>query len=127
MKRIIDQSGKYPIGVDKRNRFANLLVASFTAAHPQDSGLTLSIEGGALYDTLYAALSPKWRVAGFPMSVDDVFSDINLLELPSVDGQLALSKRGSLVSSFFRRFPNPSSLVPIVDKRGIPRKHERGV
>jgi hypothetical protein len=127
MKRIIDQSGKYPIGVDKRNRFANLLVASFTAAHPQDSGLTLSIEGGALYDTLYAALSPKWRVAGFPMSVDDVFSDINLLELPSVDGQLALSKRGSLVSSFFRRFPNPSSLVPIVDKRGIPRKHERVV
>jgi hypothetical protein len=115
LKRLTEHSGGVQIAVEKRNPFVNLLVSSFKS-EVQGGRVVLSINVAPLYDNLWTELLPKWRSSGFPASTERAFVQIPFLELATVDKRLALTEMGGVATSFFKHFPDPAILIPVLQK-----------
>jgi hypothetical protein len=113
LKRLIDQTDRHAIAVEKRNPFVRILIASFTPDVRASGALVLRIDIQELYDSLFASLLPKWRLDGFPLSLEAEFEPVPFGDLAAFDKNLTLSNQGAIVTSFFRRFPNPTQLIPV--------------
>jgi hypothetical protein len=116
MKGMLEQSGKYAVAADQRNPFAKLLIQTFTGESTK-AGLTIIINAGALYDSVYLSLAPKFRMPNFPATRESSFAPIRFKDLAMFDDILGFHQRGGVVTNFFRRFPDPSKLTPVTDKR----------
>jgi hypothetical protein len=118
MSRLLSVPSKNPIAIEKRNAFVQIMVGSFNGLSAEAA---VSVHFGALYDHLTSAMDPKWRISQAPQHLEDAVT-IKLKDLVSVDKKLALSEKGAIVTTFFRRFPNPSIFVPVVSK--APRRKQ---
>ncbi len=115
LKRLVEQSGGTQVAVEKRKAFINLLISSFKA-ELNGGRVVLSINVPSLYESLQTELLPKWRISGFPFSVERSFAKIPLIELAKIDNRLSLTEKGSVAASFFRQFPDPAVLIPVLQK-----------
>lgn len=115
MKRLLDQTGRNPLAVDKRSPFMRLMLAAFRPTYDRGE-LSISTDIPALVEQINSALSSKWRLEGEPLSIESGFEEISFSTLSTLEKRLALSQDGARVTTFFRRFPEPSKLIPVTHK-----------
>jgi hypothetical protein len=113
----LEYAGRQNVAVDKRNPFMRILLGAFhPVTHQRDTRLAISVDVPALAEQIQSVSSPKWQMAGMPHALESKFEDIQFTELAKLEKRLALTQEGGHVTSFFRRFPEPSKLIPVTKK-----------
>jgi NACHT domain len=114
LQRLVQQSPRGAVAVEQRNPFMRMLLVAIRAN--DDRGFALTVDFAALVDQLLLCLSLENSLASFPeMSLPTGFS-VPLLDLAHYDRRLALSEKGAVLTSFFRKFPDPAKLIPVTNK-----------
>lgn len=109
LSRLTEKAPRNDNVLDTRNVFVNALAKSFNAVPGKPE---LIVQLSALFEALNSALDLKWRMSRGPLgSNDEIIVDV--LGLGAVEKELAMSKRGGVISKFFKKFPNPGLLIPV--------------
>lgn len=118
MKRLLSQDRHDALAVDKRNPFVRILLASFVPPQNEQQGsFAISLHAESLLATIQHVMAPRWQLANVTGALMSEFSSVPLSELVAFDKRLALSAEGAYITSFFRRFPQPSTLIPVTQKK----------
>jgi hypothetical protein len=121
IKRVNDFGRARSVAVENRDPFVHILANTLTGRLTAPSGrIEITANMTDVREAIEDCILPKWQPGG-PTELVEVSEIVHfaLSDLAAMDKRLALSAEGGAVMTFFKRFPDPSKLIPISGKRHL--------